>query len=855
MQIVTTQKKYLSTILLIIAIAAVYFLFGLLGLELAVPPSQAGAVWPPAGIALASMLLYGSRIWPGIFIGNFCISAWAFGFDIQSVPIYIATGTGGTLFAYAGMKLITKHTSYPSDLILDKDIVLFLLLGGPLSCLIPASIGITAMLFAGIISPNEVPLNWLSWWVGDTIGVLIFTPIMLTIFTTNSMLWKRRWLTFSLPLIASFIFVVFFFFHVLNLEEKRNQQLFLDSSLNVSHKLNDNFLQQSRFIRSIYNFYISSESVKENEFNHFTQSYLDDLPIINSISFFEYIPKISSDKSAIAKIKFTTSNASKLSSTEEFPSEHLRLVYKKVSPVASLSTYIKNQSLNIYTPVFTHKNNQDELLGIINISSPLTDIVTNILQQSNVDNLGLTIRASKDNTLLFSSKNIPYNKSKLTHHILIAGQDWLLTFYLDTDHLYSAAHWSIWWVIISGLLFTCLLGFGLLLLTGRYLRTEEIIHSRTAELVVAKESAESANYAKNQFLSNISHELRTPLNGILGFSQLLYKKPHISIDDKKQLGLISHCGNHLLTMINEILDISKIESKKISIKTESFDFNDFIHDIIAIFKLKAKEKSLQFNVNIPIITSQVSSDPKRLSQIIYNLLGNAIKFTTTGSITLDITHQNEILSVVVKDTGCGILKVDQDKIFTPFIQIENNNFSEEGIGLGLAICSELSQLMHGNISVSSTVNEGSKFTLTLPLLFAIQGDNISDSRAEIKDKLSKQSIHILIADDNEINLMLLSFMLEKLNCTFDTAINGAEALHLLCTKKYQIALIDLNMPVLNGLELVRSIRNKNINTPAIAISAYADSHKIKETLSIGFDDYMTKPINENQLKMLINQYV
>jgi len=856
MAIISTQVKPLSTILLIITIACICFLFGLLGLELAVPPSQAGAIWPPAGIALASVLLYGSRIWPGIFIGNFCISAWAFGFDLNSTLLYIATGTGATLFAILGSKLIQKYTSYPSDLIFDKDITLFLLLGGPVSCLIPATVGITTMFFNGIISANEIPLNWLTWWVGDTIGVLIFTPIMLTLFTRNSLVWKRRRYSFSLPIIGSFLFVVLFFFHVLNLEAKRNEQLFLDHSITASNKISNVFQQQNRFIRSIYNFYNNSYKVEELEFKRFTQSFLDDLPEIQSINFIKYSLSNAKKLNQSLQTKYSISKNNKTFETEDFPVYLLQRIIENRNLPAKPSLFLSNQDkvLNIYVPVYLHKNNHEKLNGIIVISSPFNSIIDNILSESKLSNLKLTIVNTRNNKFLYSSNNIKTHDSQIKQIVNISDQNWLLTFYIDKGDLYSAAHWPMWWVIISGLLFTCLLGFGLLLLTGRYLRTEQIVRSRTDQLLVAKEQAETANLAKNQFLSNISHELRTPLNGILGFSQLLLKKPYISNEDKKQLGLINHCGNHLLNMINEILDISKIESKKISIQAESFDFNDFINDIISIFKLKAKEKNLAFNVELSTLSESVYGDSKRLSQIIYNLIGNAIKFTDEGHISVRVKHDNEILTIQVSDTGCGIKKVDQGKIFTPFTQIENNNFSEEGIGLGLAICHELSLLMGGTISIDSKVNVGSTFTFSVPLPFTDATVVETGCHGLADDNIGLTSKSILIADDNEINIMLLSFMLEKLNCTIDTAINGEEALQLLSTKHYQLALIDLNMPVLNGLDVIRSIRNKNIATPAVAISAYADSNKISEALSLGFNDYMTKPINEEHLKALIINY-
>ena len=384
------------------------------------------------------------------------------------------------------------------------------------------------------------------------------------------------------------------------------------------------------------------------------------------------------------------------------------------------------------------------------------------------------------------------------------------------------------------------------------------------ELITAKEQAEQSDRLKSAFLANMSHEIRTPMNGILGFADLL-KQPDLS-DEKQQkyIGIIQKSGTRMLNIINDIVDISKIEAGLMQVDIKDSNINEQIEYIYTFFKPEAEAKGLQFIIEktLPEIEVNIKTDREKLYAILTNLIKNAIKFTNEGSIEFGYHlikgKGTNHLEFYVKDTGIGIPTNRQDVIFERFIQADISNLMVlQGTGLGLAITKAYVEILGGKIWVESTEDVGSTFYFTIPCNieleeeFVIEKDNASSTKGKIS-----QNLKILIAEDDEPSAMLISLMLEGLSTEILTVGNGNETVQN-CRNNPDLDLIlmDIQMPEMNGYEATRQIREFNKDVVIIAQSAYAMSFDRQKALDAGCNDYIAKPILKDDLLAIIQKHV
>jgi signal transduction histidine kinase/DNA-binding NarL/FixJ family response regulator len=385
------------------------------------------------------------------------------------------------------------------------------------------------------------------------------------------------------------------------------------------------------------------------------------------------------------------------------------------------------------------------------------------------------------------------------------------------------------------------------------------IKNHETELAKARDQAMAANQAKSTFLANMSHELRTPLNGILGYAQILNKDRQLNEQQKTGIGIIQRSGDYLLTLISDILDLSKIEAGKLEIFPAEFHLKPFLNSLAELFKMRAQQKEIEFIYkfadNLPI---GVSGDEKRLRQIVINLLGNAIKFTKQGQVSFSVEFYQKKFIFKIIDSGIGIAKEELENIFLPFQQAGDKNSKEQGTGLGLSITKKLIDRMGGKLHVDSLLGQGSTFwvELELPVISTMVEEAQSiETPQVIGYKSSEKPLQILIVDDNWENRAILQNMLEPLGFKTMNAVNGIEGVKFAAEHKPDLILMDLVMPEMNGFDATAEIRKTLKDIPIIAASASVFEEHRQLSLDVGCNHFLDKPIRESELLDVIKRFL
>jgi len=385
---------------------------------------------------------------------------------------------------------------------------------------------------------------------------------------------------------------------------------------------------------------------------------------------------------------------------------------------------------------------------------------------------------------------------------------------------------------------------------------QKLVDIKTKELSVAQQLAEQASKSKSQFLAMMSHELRTPLNAVLGLIDILRdeSRPH-------QLDLLEQMENSaelLLVIINDVLDLSRVESGHFKLQCHNVNLNHKLNNALEYHRQLAEDKGISFHVHVSLRSdTEYWVDSVRLTQILFNVVGNAVKFTENGTVTVSLKDKSGYLHIDVSDTGIGMESEKVEQLFSPFIQADSSHTRNYGgTGLGLTITRHLVELMKGTISVQSNLGTGSTFKISIPLTSHVGLDNLPDDIESRNRQEDKTTRNILVVEDTKTNQMVIQLMLSRLGYNVTLANNGQEAIQLLSSNPdFDLIFMDISMPVMDGIEATKQLRKQQVDIPIIALTAHTMETDKEQCIIAGMNDFVLKPMRINEVSSMIEKHV
>ncbi len=799
----------LPEIVRVVVVSLLYVATAKLGLMYAVVGNSVTVVWPPSGIALAAILVYGYRLVPGIALGAFLANAWTGASLLTACGIAI----GNTLEALTGAFLLNRLAQFRNSLDRVRDVFALFTLAATGSTMISAGIGVVALALGGVIPLSDYGVVWLKWWLGDMMGILVVAPPLLVWLSHPHLVLSPLKIFEALGLVVALMVVS----HAIFAAPELAGHGYYPAALAMFPFAIWGALRFGQWGATLVTLISSVLAIWGT--THGTGPFVADLPVDSLVRWCIFANVI-----AITGLLLGASSAERKRSEEQFRD----LFENSVEGMFQTTPEGKYLAVNIALARIYGYDSQAELMAAIG----------DIARKLYVD----PSRREAFQEIMRSCGTVTHFESQ------VYRRDGSVIWITEIAREVGDAQGKV------------LYYEGTVMDISEQKRIEAVRVTVEEELHRAKEYAEDASRAKSEFLANMSHELRTPLNAILGYTQILQRKSDLAPKLSEGITVIHKSAEHLLTLISDILDLSKIEAGRLDLALSRVDLHGFLRHIGSMISTRAQQKSIAYQEHLAEdLPEAVTMDEQRLRQVLLNLLGNAVKFTDQGGVSLSVGRApSGKTQFAIKDTGIGIPEDRLEELFKSFSQVSDAVHNREGTGLGLALSQRLVGLMGGVIEVQSRFGQGSTFSfeLELPETGSLAATAGPTQRPEIIGYQGPRR-RILVVDDRWENRVIIEEMLAPLGFDIAQAENGQEGLERVCEWKPDMILVDLVMPVMDGFTLVREIRSRPAlkDVPIIAISASVFDYDTARSREVGCDDFLCKPVVLDQLLDKLGQYL